>query len=159
MGCNLENLYLRSYVILFQDILDEISIMHILWQRDVIVFACGIMADPSQLVNFIYEKIFHYRRETMLEETLLLKESDKIFSNALYLESKVSLPGSPLGNTNMNYFHTFISADHKLQRPIMYIPSKVYIFNSLNCEFDTFENRLFYYWQIILNHYLKSLFS
>ena len=75
----------------------------------------------------------------MLQKTLLLSHSDKVFLDLLYLESKICLPGSSLGNHNMNYYDAIISADDKMKRHVMYIPSKVYIFNHLNYEIDAIK--------------------
>ena len=67
-------------------------------------------------------------------ETRLFTESDHAFFDLLYLESKVRLPGSRLNNPNINYYAS--SNDDKLQRPMMYIPSRVYIFKDLDYEID-----------------------
>ena len=66
------------------------------------------MSDPTPLVDHVYQKwIDNYLEEIRCDEyneqDVYKHDNDTDLLKALYAESKVQLPGSPLHNNNINY--------------------------------------------------------
>ena len=98
--------------------------------REVVLFACGLMSDPTPLVDHVYQKwIDNYLEEIRCDEyneqDVYKHDNDTDLLKALYAESKVQLPGSPLHNNNINYHdHT----ENRRDKTHVYTPSKLYVF-------------------------------
>ena len=110
---------------------------HIRIQEEVIAFTCGLMNDPTPLVNHVYEayvelasKLFSFSDVPRnLETALRVKAQGKNFDdtsllNELYTESRVSLFGHP----QYNQF-VCINANYKGE---IDTPSKLYSFCNLS---------------------------
>ena len=105
--------------------------------REVVLFACGMMSDPTPLLAHVYQK--------WIDEHLDKIKNGKFYDNtdllkALYAESKVQLPGSALHNNNINYYdHT----EDNLDTTPVYTPSKMYMFLDMKanvlCKFNASE--------------------
>ena len=88
-------------------------------------FLCGLMPDPTPLVDHVYqmwinEQLYHTRHKSVLPREM--HEED--FFRSLYKESRVKLTGHPLHNQHINYYNHLPEA-HRDTTPI-YIPSKFY---------------------------------
>ena len=101
--------------------------------REVVLFACGLMSDPTPLVDHVYQKWINaylegipkgeYDRYDEYGEYRYEYDTDLL--EALYAESNVQLPGSALHNNNINYYK-----DRKISSYTqhVYTPSKMYVF-------------------------------
>ena len=82
------------------------------------MFACGIMTDPSRLVDHM----FIYWLEDVLFESM-------------YTASKKALPGTPLHNPNINDFnYRNVAMGDKPLDSTIYVPSKLYLFDNIGWE-------------------------
>ena len=110
--------------------------------EEVIVFTCGLMKDPTPLIDYVYNmfnefnlKYVKYWKIQLHEETeknLNLLEKTTInfdFFQSLYSESKISLPGEPLQNKYCNWFQN----DNKeiLSGNELFFPSQYFSFRDL----------------------------
>ena len=94
------------------------------------LFAVGLMSDPTLLVDYVYQMIISDRLEEMKHKNYYSSgHCDYNLLNSLYTESKVKLPGHPLYNQHINYY------DHSENRPI-YFPSKMYWFEYVKNDID-----------------------
>ena len=134
----LQHLFLKS----FQGSLRKMfpSRKDILRHKDVIVFVCGLMTDPTPFVDYVYQTC-QGRDHTDALDSLFTSQELELFS-ALFVESKVQLNGNYVHNKHVNYF------DHKLDerkgQPLdtqMYSRSKEYIFLDLKATVDVLKEK------------------
>ena len=101
--------------------------------REVVLFACGLMCDPTPLVDHVCQKWIDAYLEGITkgeydgcdEYGEYRHEYDTDLLQELYAESNVQLPGSALHNNNINYYdHRIYSSD----KTHVYTPSKMYMF-------------------------------
>ena len=103
--------------------------------QEVVSFICGLLPDPSPLVNlaytlFITENIYYESECPHLENGAVLFES-------LYRESNIALPGHHFQNQFINYYKQSYfpdltgSADRFYPNHPIYRPSRVFVFSSL----------------------------
>ena len=103
--------------------------------QEVVAFTCGLLPDPSPLVNlaytlFITEHIYYESECPHLEHGAVLFES-------LYRESNIPLPGHHFQNQFINYYKQSYfrdisgSADRLYPNHPIYRPSRVFVFSSL----------------------------
>ena len=99
--------------------------------REVVLFACGLMSDPTPLVDHVYQMWIEKELKEIRKgeydgyggykykyNTDLLEE--------IYAESKVQLPLCPLHNNNINYYDH--AEDNRRHATHVYTPSKLYMF-------------------------------
>ena len=97
--------------------------------REVVLFAVGLMSDPTPLVDHVYQMLINDRLKQMRSgEHYYSSLSDNELLKSLYTESQVQLPGHPLHNQHINYYDH--SDDDIDIRPI-YIQSKTYEFRNI----------------------------
>ena len=112
--------------------------------EEVVTFVCGLMKDPKPLVDHIYESYIAWTLDVATsnpsdEETERQLESqgkmadDLSLFKALYAESTVALPGSPLHNQHINHYDNQKDDAKGRLRDVadIYIPSKLYEFHCL----------------------------
>ena len=109
---------------------------------EVVAFACGLLPDPSPLVDLAYTLVI-----TKLT-TFLITTNDElwtIFSHlghgnavlleSLYRESNIRLPGHHFHNQFINYYEGSdtknLPADTFFFRHRIYCPSRVYVFSKV----------------------------
>ena len=97
--------------------------------REAVLFAVGLMSDPTPLVDHVYQmKIDEKLAEMRKENDFFTSEYYDDLLKSLYAESKIQLPGHPLHNQHINYYdHLHDDIDN---RPI-YFPSKIYQFQNI----------------------------
>ena len=113
---------------------DDIEIKH----PEVVLFVCGLMSDPTPLVDQVYQMWINGHLEAikngeLYHNTYLLQE--------LYAESNVQLPGSSFHNNNINYYnHREDYTKHDRDTTHVYTPSKTYVFLNMKenvlCKFN-----------------------
>ena len=101
--------------------------------REVVLYAVGLMSDPTPLVDHVYQKLINDILKQMRNNNYYYSLYDTHLLQTLYCESQVQLPGHPLHNQHINYYN-HNGDDHK-RRPrdttAVYFPSKVYVFNCI----------------------------
>ena len=108
--------------------------------REVIPFTVGFMEDPGPLVDHVYQIFI----AEMLKRDDIYVDMDLF--QAIYRESRVQLPGTPLHNNNFNYYNHYL--EDRRQRPRdttpIYIPSRYYFFiamkEDVQCNIPPIEN-------------------
>ena len=118
---------------------DWYTIVH---YEEVIVFTCGLMKDPTRLIDYIYNmfnefnfeyiKYWNKQLHELTDKKLNLLEKTTInfdFFQSLYSESKIALLGSPLQNKYCNWFQN----DNKeiLSGNELFLPSQHFSFCKL----------------------------
>ena len=98
------------------------SWIHILLYHEVMKFAVGLSKYPLDLIEFIYEKLIVHLRMNMLSR------KDVIFINSFGKELSTEVSFNLFSNKYINYITK--------NNPIVYIPSKLYIFNNNTPNFE-----------------------
>ena len=110
--------------------------------REVIVFACGIMADPSRLVDHVFSTSIQTKTGTSFEGHGISWLEGVLFES-MYTASKKALPGTPLHNPNINDFNYMnVAMGDKPLDSTIYVPSKLYLFDNVGCEIGGIEEFL-----------------
>ena len=143
---------LRKYFKTFQSTLESFFSCwyDIEKHREVVLFACGLMSDPTPLVDHVYQMWIDEYLEKIRNSKYDDDDDDydddydgspyTDLLESLYIESKAQLPGCALHNNNINIY------DHKRDdgdTTHVYTPSKMYKFlnmkESVLCKFDKRE--------------------
>ena len=128
-------------VILFQETLLDLfpSMEHIRKYTEVVIFLCGLMSDPTPLVQHVYEMCVQEKQQKMVEgENPSIRWEERHLFQSLYTESAIPLPGRPLLNAYINYYSDEYY-DRELDASPVYTPSQLFIFkyisNALVCNY------------------------
>ena len=112
----------------------------ILRQKEVIIFACGLMTDATSLVGHIYQTCQRKDPRNILQSTFSSKELESF--HALYMESKTLLEGNYVHNQHINYFdHKSDERNCQLLDTQMYSRSKEYIFLDMTTKVDEVKQK------------------
>ena len=102
--------------------------------RQVVLFAVGLMSNPTSLVDHVYQlyiesKLEHMKNDMYYHRSLV----DRDLLKSLYTESKVQLTGNALHNQHINCYDHEQEDQFKRQRDntSIYIPNKVYEFTHM----------------------------
>ena len=111
----------------------------LLRHREVITFACGIMADPSRLVDHVFSTSIQTKTGTSFEGHGV-SWLERVLFESMYIASKKVLPGTPLHNPNINDFnYRNVAMGEKPLESTIYVPSKLYLFDNICCEIGGME--------------------
>ena len=112
--------------------------------EEVIVFTCGLMKDPSSLIDYVYNMFNEFNLQYIRDWNKPLHEQTEKrlnvlgkttinldFFQLLYSESKVSLPGAPLQNKYCNWFQHDRIDMVSGNKPSVYLPSQHFEFRDL----------------------------
>ena len=87
------------------------------------LFAVGLMSDPTPLVDHVYQMMINDKLEQMRNEKYYYSSLyDNGLLKSLYTESQVQLPGHPLHNQHINYYD---HSDDDIENIPIYLPSKL----------------------------------
>ena len=110
--------------------------------REVVLFTCGLMCDPTPLVDHVYQVWIDEHLEEIKSKNYYTytRHMNTDLLETLYTESKVQLPGSALHNNNINYYH---HTKDSIDTTYVYTPSKMYMFLDMKanvlCKFNASE--------------------
>ena len=123
-------IYVILHFVLFQETLRELfpSYKNVLKHAKVVAFTCGLMKDPTPLMNHVYEMYIEYvcnwnsNDDTEIVRQLHAegKHPSDLF-RSMYSESTIPLSGRPGNNQNI-YWNSMHKGD-------IDTPSKLYVFN------------------------------
>ena len=127
-------MWIFDSVILFQETLLDLfpSMVHIRKYREVVIFLCGLMSDPTPIVQHVYEMCVQEKQQKMVEgDNPLIRWEERHLFQSLYNESGIPLPGRPLHNAYINYYsHEFYEGE--LDISPVHTPSKLFIFKYIS---------------------------
>ena len=118
---------------------------HIKKYKEVVIFLCGLMSDPTPLVQHVYEMCVQEKQRKMAEgENPSIRWEERHLFQSLYNESGTPLPGRPLHNAYINYYsHEYYEGE--LDTSPVYTPSQLFIFKYISkgmvCNYHGRENR------------------
>ena len=118
---------------------------HIRKCKEVVIFLCGLMSDPTPLVKHVYEMCVKEKQQKMVEgENPSIRWEERDMLQSLYRESPIPLPGKPLHNAYINYYsHEYYEGE--LDVSPVYTPSQLFIFKYISkelvCKYHGAQNR------------------
>ena len=103
--------------------------------REVVLFAVGLMSDPTPLVDYAYQIMINHKLAVLRNEeySVTTIRNDHDLLKSLYIESEIQLPGHPLHNQHINYYN-FFGDDREIRSrdtTAIYFPSKLYVFRNI----------------------------
>ena len=107
----------------------------LLRHREVITFACGIMVDPSQIVDHVFSTSIQTKTRTSFEGHSV-SWLERVLFESMYTESRDTLPGTPLHNPNINDFvyRDILMGETSHSHSTIYVPSKLYLFDNIGAH-------------------------
>ena len=104
-------------------------------QKEVVVFTCGLLPDPTPLVDLAYT--LHISENIYCGSECQHLGHGAVLFESLYRESNIALPGHHFQNQFINYYKQSYfrdisgSADRLYPNHPIYRPSRVFVFSSL----------------------------